>query len=131
AYLAVTGAFGPALPGMLLLSLAVALWTAGFDVLYACQDVEHDRREGLFSLPKSLGIKKALAVARACHALVLLCLLAAARSLGLGIVFSMGIVLAGLLLVIEHRLVRPDDLSRVGTAFFQINVLVSAVVMAA
>jgi 4-hydroxybenzoate polyprenyltransferase len=131
AYLSVTGAFGPATGGMVLLSASVALWTAGFDILYACQDVDHDRREELFSIPRSVGIPNALLIARACHALVLAGLAAAARALGLGIVFSMGVVAAGILLVIEHALVRADDLSRVGAAFFQVNVLVSVVVMAA
>lgn len=131
AYLAVTGAFGAASSGMVLLSASVALWTAGFDILYACQDVAHDRAEGLSSVPRTLGIPGALLLARACHALVLAGLVAAGAVLGLGIVYSMGVALAGILLVIEHRLVRADDLSKVGTAFFQVNILVSAVVMAA
>src|SRR5436190_7060668 len=102
AYLSVTGAFGPATGGMVLLSASVALWTAGFDILYACQDVDHDRREGLFSIPSSVGVPRALVIARSCHALVLAGLLLAARALGLGIVFSMGIIAAGILLVVEH-----------------------------
>jgi 4-hydroxybenzoate polyprenyltransferase len=131
AYLAVTGAFGAATAGMLFLAGSVLFWTAGFDILYACQDVEHDRRSGLFSLPAKLGVPRALLVARACHALVLVLLVLAARALGLGIVFSMGVVVTGVLLAVEHRLVGPDDLTRVPTAFFQINVLVSFVVMVA
>jgi 4-hydroxybenzoate polyprenyltransferase len=131
AYLAVTGAFGPATAGMLLLAAAVLFWTAGFDILYACQDVDHDRGAGLHSVPASLGIRRALVVARASHALVLVLLALAARALGLGIVFSMGVVVTGILLAVEHRLVTPNDLSSVPAAFFQINVLVSFVVMVA
>jgi 4-hydroxybenzoate polyprenyltransferase len=131
AYLAVTAGFGPATPGMVLLAAAVLFWTAGFDILYACQDVEHDRATGLFSIPARLGVGRALVVARSCHALVLVLLLLAARALGLGIVFSMGVVVTGLLLAIEHRLVTADDLSSVPTAFFRVNVLVSVVVMTA
>jgi 4-hydroxybenzoate polyprenyltransferase len=129
AYLAAAGAFGPAAAGMILLSAAVLFWTAGFDILYACQDVEHDRAEGLFSIPASLGIPRALGVARACHALVLVFLLLSARALGLGIVFSLGVVLVGVLLVFEHRLVRPADLTRIQTAFFHLNAIISVVVM--
>jgi 4-hydroxybenzoate polyprenyltransferase len=129
AYLAVTGRFGPGSPGVALLSGAVLLWTAGFDILYACQDVDHDRRERLFSVPARLGIARALRVARACHALVLAFLLAAARALHLGAAFGAGVIAVGVLLVLEHGLVRADDLSRVQTAFFQLNVAISVVVM--
>jgi 4-hydroxybenzoate polyprenyltransferase len=131
AYLAVTGAFGPATAGMVLLAAAVLFWTAGFDILYACQDLQHDRQSGLHSVPARLGVPGALAVARVSHALVLVLLAVAARALGLGIVFSMGVVVTGILLAVEHRLVRADDLSSVPTAFFQINVLVSFIVMVA
>jgi 4-hydroxybenzoate polyprenyltransferase len=129
AYLAVTGRFGPGSPGVALLSGAVLLWTAGFDILYACQDVDHDRRERLFSVPARLGIARALRVARASHALVLAFLLAAARALHLGAAFGAGVIAVGVLLVLEHGLVRADDLSRVQTAFFQLNVAISVVVM--
>jgi 4-hydroxybenzoate polyprenyltransferase len=131
AYLAASGAFGPATGGMVLLSAAVLCWTAGFDILYACQDVGHDRTEGLHSAPAALGIPGALVLARVCHALVLAFLLLSARALGLGIVFSVGVVVVGVLLVCEHRLVRPSDLSRIQTAFFHLNVLISVVVMTA
>ena len=131
AYLAVTGAFGPATAGIIFLAAAVMFWTAGFDVLYACQDVAHDRETGLHSIPAAVGIPAALGVARGCHALVLVLLLLAARALALGGVFTIGVAVTGALLAIEHRLVSPDDLSKVPAAFFQINVLISFVVMAA
>jgi 4-hydroxybenzoate polyprenyltransferase len=131
AYLAVTGAFGPATGGIIFLAAAVMFWTAGFDVLYACQDVAHDRETGLHSIPAAVGIPAALGVARGCHALVLVLLLLAARALALGTVFAIGVAVTGALLAIEHRLVSPDDLSKVPAAFFQINVLISFVVMAA
>jgi 4-hydroxybenzoate polyprenyltransferase len=131
AYLAATGAFGAAASGVALLSAAVLFWTAGFDVLYACQDVEHDRAEALRSIPAAVGVPRALVIARVCHALVLVLLVLAARALALGIVFELGIVAAGLLLAAEHRMVGPDDLSRIPTAFFQLNAVISVVVMAA
>jgi 4-hydroxybenzoate polyprenyltransferase len=131
AYLAATGEFGPGAGGVWLLSAAVLFWTAGFDILYACQDVGHDRSEGLFSIPARLGVARALVVARLSHALVPVFLLLAARALGLGPVFGCGIVAVAALLAWEHRLVRPDDLSRIQTAFFQLNVAISMVVMAA
>lgn len=89
----------------------------------------HDRAEGLYSIPASMGIPRALAVARVCHALVLAFLLLSARALGLGIVFSIGVVVVGVLLVFEHGLVRPADLTRIQTAFFHLNVIISVVVM--
>lgn len=131
AYLAARGTFdlGAAAAGAL--GLAVTLWTAGFDILYACQDVDHDRREGLHSVPARLGIGKALMVARACHALVPFALLLAAWFGSLGGVYLAGVAVVAVLLVWEHRLVRADDLSKVGKAFFQVNVLIAVIMLVA
>lgn len=131
AYLAARGSFdlGAAAAGAL--GLAVTLWTAGFDILYACQDVDHDRREGLHSVPSRLGIPRALNVARVCHALVPGALLLAAWLVELGTIYLAGVGLVAVLLVWEHRLVRADDLSKVGKAFFQVNVLIAFVMMIA
>lgn len=122
AWLAVRGEF--ALPP-LLLAAAVLLWVAGFDVIYACQDVEFDRREGLFSLPARLGVKGALHAARVMHAaaVVLLAALAAVARVHPG--YLAGVGLLALLLAYEHSLVRPDDLSKVDAAFFTTNAWVS------
>jgi 4-hydroxybenzoate polyprenyltransferase len=110
----------------LLLGAAVAFWVAGFDILYACQDAEFDRRAGLHSLPARLGVAAALRVAAFCHLtmLLLLALLPLVVPL-LGLVYYLGLLLVGGLLAYEHYLVRPDDLSRVQQAFFHVNGIVS------
>jgi 4-hydroxybenzoate polyprenyltransferase len=129
AWLAVRGSFEGGGAGAVLMGSAVVFWTAGFDVLYACQDVEVDRREGLRSVPARLGVARALGVARVCHALVPPLLAAAAWPLGLGAWYLAGTAAAAALLVYEHRLVRADDLSRVDVAFFRVNVVVAVLVM--
>jgi 4-hydroxybenzoate polyprenyltransferase len=122
AWIAVTGGLDARI---LWLTAAVTLWTAGFDILYACQDYEFDVREGLRSLPARLGIARALRVARLLHAFVPVCLLALAHSFGLGGLAFAGTGAIALLLVYEHRLVSPHDLSRVNAAFFSVNGWVS------
>jgi 4-hydroxybenzoate polyprenyltransferase len=99
------------------LGLAVLLWVAGFDTLYACQDVEFDRRSGLRSLPASLGVPRALALARAMHALTVLLLLALFALAPLHPVYLAGVLGVALILAWEHSLVGPQDLSRVMQAF--------------
>ena len=103
------------------LTAAVTLWTAGFDIIYACQDYEFDQREGLFSLPSRLGISGALWVARVFHVGMLVCLAALASSLGVGAAAWLGIAVVAGLIVWEHRLVHPGDLSRIDAAFFTMN----------
>lgn len=103
------------------LTAAVTLWTAGFDIIYACQDYEFDQREGLFSLPSRLGISGALWVARVFHVGMLGCLAALASSLGVGAAAWLGIAVVAGLIVWEHRLVHPGDLSRIDAAFFTMN----------
>ena len=122
AWIAVRGSLDPRI---LLLTAAVSLWTAGFDVIYACQDYEFDLRESLFSLPKKLGIAGALWVARSLHLLMLLCLLALVASFGLGALSLAGLAVVSLLIAYEHSLVKADDLSRVDAAFFTVNGWVS------
>jgi len=122
AWIAMTGELDPRI---LWITAAVALWTAGFDIIYSCQDYEFDRREGLFSMPRRLGIGGALMVARGFHVCMVICLAAAAWSFGLGIAALLGIVAVAMLLLWEHRLVRADDLSRVDAAFFTVNGWVS------
>jgi 4-hydroxybenzoate polyprenyltransferase len=111
----------------LVLGGAVLFWVAGFDILYACQDVDFDRRTRLRSVPATLGIRASLRVALVCHLvmLVLLALLYWAAAPHLGAIYVAGVVAVALLLVYEHWLVRPDDLSRVNRAFFQVNGVVS------
>jgi 4-hydroxybenzoate polyprenyltransferase len=112
-------------PRIIWLTAAVTFWTAGFDVIYACQDYEFDIREGLFSIPRAFGISRALLAARGLHALMIVCLLALATAYHLGIVSLGGIALVVALLVYEHSLVGPTDLSRINIAFFNLNGYVS------
>jgi 4-hydroxybenzoate polyprenyltransferase len=108
-----------------LLALAVLLWVAGFDIIYACQDVAFDRQAGLRSVPKMLGIRYGLRVAAVCHALMIPPLVALGLVYPLGPVYFAGVAAVAVLLVYEHALVRPEDLTRVNAAFFQVNILVS------
>jgi len=112
------------LPAMLL-SAAVCCWIAGFDIIYACQDVEADRRDGLFSIPARLGIARALMISRACHVAAVLLLFALGRSEQLGWLYWTGLGLTALLLAAEQAVVKPNDLSRVNLAFFTLNGVVS------
>jgi 4-hydroxybenzoate polyprenyltransferase len=107
------------------LSAAVMFWTAGFDVIYACQDFEFDTAEGLFSIPRRFGIARALLVARLLHLAMIGCLAALVVVFQLGALSVAGILAVVILLVYEHGLVKPDDLSRVNAAFFTVNGYVS------
>jgi 4-hydroxybenzoate polyprenyltransferase len=122
AWVAITNGF--ALPPVLL-GLGVLFWVAGFDIVYACMDYDFDRREGIFSLPARFGIGPALWVARGCHVLAPLFFALTGKILGLGAFYWTGVAVAVALLFYEHRLVRADDLSRVGIAFFNLNGLLS------
>lgn len=122
AWIAVTGSLDPRI---LWLTLAVTLWTAGFDIIYACQDYEFDQRAGLFSLPKMLGIGGALWVARLFHVGMLCSLWMLYSSFGLGSLAVVGIAAVAALLAYEHSLVKANDLSRVDAAFFTVNGWVS------
>lgn len=116
-----------ALPA-LMLGLAVLFWVAGFDMIYACQDVEFDLQARLRSVPALLGVVGALRVAAFCHAgmvVTLAALPAVAPQLSLGWIYAAGVVLVALLLLYEHSLVSPDDLTQVNAAFFRVNVVVS------
>lgn len=127
AWIAIRGSFDPAI---LYLSGAVALWTAGFDIIYSCQDVEFDRSSGLHSLAARLGISRALAVSRALHAAMVVLLGAAWLAMGLELIALAGIGAVGALLVYEQSLVKADDLSRVDAAFFTVNGWVSVLFLA-
>ncbi len=112
---------------ILWLTAAVTLWTAGFDIIYACQDYAFDVQSGLFSIPKALGIANALWVSRALHIGMLVCLVALVKSFALGAVAIAGIAAVAALLLWEHRLVRANDLSRIDAAFFTMNGYVSVI----
>ena len=127
AWIAVRGEIGSPVP--LLLSLVVLLWTAGFDILYACQDYEFDRREGLRSIPARFGIARALWIARSLHAAAFLALVWLYLVTGLGPIALAGVIATGALLVYQHRLVRADDLQRLNAAFFTTNAFVSVILL--
>lgn len=127
AWIAVRGEIGSPVP--LLLSLVVLLWTAGFDILYACQDYDFDRREGLRSIPARVGISRALWIARALHAAAFLALVTLYVLTGLGPLAVAGVIATGALLVYQHRLVRADDLGRLNAAFFTTNAFVSVILL--
>lgn len=110
---------------ILLLTAAVMFWTAGFDIIYSCQDFEFDREQRLHSIPRALGIRKALLVSRLLHALMVALLVWLAHLFGLGSLSLAGIAVVAALLVYEHSLVKPYDLSRINAAFFTVNGLVS------
>jgi 4-hydroxybenzoate polyprenyltransferase len=118
-------------PAPWLLWLTVTVWMAGFDIIYACQDVEFDRAEGLHSVPAAFGIATALRVARVNHVLTVLALAAAGWSLGLGWPFWVGVAAVAALLGYENSLVKPGDLSRVNLAFFNVNGYISMLIFVA
>ncbi len=125
AWIAVRGALDSPVP--LLLSLAVMLWTAGFDIIYACQDYEFDLRAGLRSIPQRLGIARALWMARALHVAMFSALVAVYVMTGLHWLGLIGVAATAALLVYQHSLVRADDLSRLNLAFFTTNAYVSVI----
>jgi 4-hydroxybenzoate polyprenyltransferase len=106
---------------------AVLAWVAGFDVIYALQDIGFDRREGLRSIPARFGVARSLAIARGLHATALAALAGVGLLGGLHAIYWLGWLAIASLLVHEHRLLRPDDLSRLGTAFFNLNGVIAVV----
>jgi 4-hydroxybenzoate polyprenyltransferase len=123
AWLAIAGTFAPP---PLWMAAAVLCWTAGFDIIYACQDYESDRETGVFSVPAKLGIGPALWVARLTHVVSVAMLVALGLSSPyLATLYWIGVGAATLLLIVEHSLVKPNDLSKVGLAFFTINGVIS------
>jgi 4-hydroxybenzoate polyprenyltransferase len=130
AWIAVKGLTDLTVP--LILGAAVMGWVTGFDILYACQDAAFDAAEGLHSVPARLGVARSLRVAAACHAGMFALLVALGfASPHLGAVYFAGLAAVGALLVYQHALVRPDDLSRVNRAFFHVNAVISVAVLGA
>jgi 4-hydroxybenzoate polyprenyltransferase len=125
AWIAVRGAIDSEVP--ILLSLLVMMWTAGFDVLYACQDFEYDRQKGLRSIPARFGIKNSLMIARIFHAQAFFVLILLYLMTGLGWLALIGVIATGALMIYQHTLVKPNDLSRLNAAFFTTNAFVSVI----
>jgi 4-hydroxybenzoate polyprenyltransferase len=124
AWIAVRGSLDPRI---LLLTAAVTFWVGGFDVIYACQDHDYDRSRGLHSLPRYLGIRNALVIARLFHIVMLGLLVALVVTFGLGKLAIAGVIAVAALLLYEHMLVRHDDLSKLNAAFFTMNGVISVV----
>ncbi len=122
AWIAVRGTLDPRI---LLLTVIVLLWVGGFDVLYACQDFEHDRSAGLYSIPAALGLDGAFWVARCMHLVVAILLFAFVHLFGLGPVALAGMAVVVILLAYEHSIVHPHDLRRMNAAFFTLNGVIS------
>ena len=114
----------------IILCCVVLLWTAGFDVIYACQDVNFDRKHGLHSIPARLGIRWALWVSSALHVIAVLLLFGIPLLTELGLFYYIGVGIVVLIFTYEHAIVKPDDLSRVNLAFFTLNGMISLVLMA-
>jgi 4-hydroxybenzoate polyprenyltransferase len=127
-WIAVRGAFEP--PAFVLW-LALTVWIAGFDLIYACQDVEIDRAQGLHSVPARFGVAAALGLARVDHALTAAALAWLGVMMGLGVFYWVGWLAVVALLVYEHSLVRPGDLSRLDMAFFNVNGYIAVIVLVA
>jgi 4-hydroxybenzoate polyprenyltransferase len=126
-WIAVRGAFEPP---ALVLWFALTVWIAGFDLIYACQDVDFDRAHGLYSVPARFGIAPALRTARICHALTAVAFALLGVMQGLGPLYWIGWLAVVALLVYEHSLVSPTDLSRLDVAFFNVNGYIAVIVLA-
>lgn len=111
----------------IVLFLSVALWTTGFDIVYACQDYAFDKGVGLHSVPSRFGIANALLIARMCHVLTVIGLFTFYLMASLSFWFLIGVIISALILIYEHRLVKPNDLSKVNIAFFPMNGILSCV----
>src|ERR1700676_3661587 len=122
AWIAITGSFDPR---MLILCAAVTLWVGGFDVLYACQDIDYDRSAGLFSIPQRFGVANVLLIARIMHVGVVALLIWLAASFALPWPAWLGIAVVAALLTYEHSLVKANDLSKLDAAFFAMNGYIS------
>jgi 4-hydroxybenzoate polyprenyltransferase len=126
-YLAITGHWSDPWWMLIALAIAVATWVGGFDILYALQDVSFDRENGLYSVPSTFGEANALSIARVLHFLTVVALAVAGVGAGAGILYFAGVIVAGLLLLYEHSLVKANDFSRLDAAFFTMNGVISIV----
>lgn len=123
------GATGTLTIDAFLLFLAVALWIAGFDVIYATQDADYDKSVHLYSIPSYFGIARALQIARGIHLLSFIAFVSLFFMTQLGFIYLIGVIIAGAIMIYEHSLVKPDDLSKVNVAFFTMNGILSIVML--
>ncbi len=127
AWIAITGRFDWT---PIVLCCVVLLWTAGFDIIYACQDVNFDRKHGLHSIPARIGIRWALWISSALHVVAVVLLFVIPLLAELGLFYYIGVGIVVLIFIYEHAIVKPNDLSRVNLAFFTLNGMISLVLMA-
>lgn len=125
AWIAVTGSLDTRI---ILLGLAVVFWLAGFDILYALQDIDFDRSYGLFSIPSRFGIKRSIMVSRFCHAITWGLLVLSGIIFHMSHLYYLGMMITALLFIYEHSLIKPDDLSKLDMAFFNMNGYISITV---
>jgi 4-hydroxybenzoate polyprenyltransferase len=109
-----------------LITLAVLTWIGGFDILYACQDYQFDTTHGLYSIPQRFGIRRALYIARILHVITFSCFFIVGFLSDLHLIYGIGISTIAGLLIYEHRLIHPEDLSKINLAFFNVNGIISA-----
>ncbi len=126
AWIGVTGSIAAA---PFVLALAVLLWTAGFDIIYACQDLQSDIKAKLHSIPKMMGIKNSLKLSSVLHILVVIILVLFMYFTNLNYVYLGGVVFVGIMLIYEHSLIKPHDLSKINLAFFTVNGIISMILM--
>jgi len=126
-YLAITGQWSNPWWMLIALAIAVATWVGGFDILYALQDVSFDRENGLYSVPATFGEPTALGIARLLHLITVAALAIAGLGAGAGVLYFAGVIVAGMLLLYEHSLVKADDFTRLDAAFFTMNGVISIV----
>lgn len=125
AWIAITGTFDIE---PLFLAAAVATWIAGFDIMYACQDIQFDRAHGLYSIPARFGVRRALTFSSVFHVFTIIFFIITGIILSLGFVYYLGILFASIVLLYEHLIVKPDDLSKVNFASFKINRYVGLII---
>lgn len=131
AYLAISGGWGDAAPGLITLAGGVLCWVAGFDILYSLQDEDFDRVHGLKSVPAAFGARGAIAISRTLHLLCVACFVATGIFFPqLGLLYMLGVGICAAMLIYEQSLVRPDDLSKIDAAFFNVNGVISVVLAA-
>jgi 4-hydroxybenzoate polyprenyltransferase len=126
AWIGVTGSIAAA---PFVLAFAVLLWTAGFDIIYACQDLQSDIKAKLHSIPKMMGIKNSLKLSSVLHILVVITLVLFMYFTSLNYVYLGGVVFVGIMLIYEHSLIKPHDLSKINLAFFTVNGIISMILM--
>ncbi|MFQ5687780.1 MAG: UbiA-like polyprenyltransferase [Candidatus Scalindua sp.] len=113
-----------------ILALAVLLWTAGFDIIYACQDLQHDIKTGLHSIPSKMGLQNSLKLSSVLHFIMVIVLFIFMYFAKLNFVYFGGVCFVGIMLIYEHSLIKPHDLSKISLAFFTVNGIISMILMA-